>query len=242
MAYSVSIILPVINETFSLSQTIEIISSESSLDICEYIIVVCKKTTEKSRETIKDMQSKYGTKICLLEQKLPFLGGAVRDAFDICKGSHVIMMASDLETDPHLVKELIALSKEKPQIIVTATRWKTKDGFKGYNPVKLAFNWVFQAFFSILYRTSLSDMTYGYRIFPSETVKSIIWEEIRHPFLFETIIKPLRLGINVIEIPTKWEARKEGESQNTFFRNFEYFRIGIKGLFYSRKKILKNHL
>ena len=60
------------------------------------------------------------------------------------------------------------------------------------------------------------------------------------PVLFETIIKPLRLGTQVIEIPTKWEARKEGESQNTFMRNFEYFRIGIKGLFYSKKKILKD--
>jgi|SRR6185312_8706800 len=240
MAFSASIILPVINETFSLTQTVDIIASENPSDICEYIVVVCKKTTEKSRETIKELQLRYGSKIILLEQKLPFLGGAVRDAFDICKGTHVVMMASDLETDPHLVKEFIKLSKENPQIIVTSTRWKTKDGFKGYNPIKLAFNWIFQFFFSILYRTSLSDMTYGYRIFPSETVKAIVWEELRHPFLFETVIKPLRLGIKVVEIPTKWEARKEGESQNTFFRNFEYFRIGIRGLFYSRKRILKN--
>lgn len=240
MAFSVSIILPVINETFSLRQTVEIITSEAAADVCEYIVVVCKKTTEESRTVIKQLQDTYGSKITLLEQKLPFLGGAIRDAFDICRGSHVIMMASDLETDPHLVQEFIKLEKENPRMIITATRWKTKGGFKGYNPLKLAFNWIFQLFFSILYRTNLSDMTYGYRIFPSEIIKSINWEELRHPFLFETLIKPLRLGVKIVEIPTKWEARKEGESQNPFFRNFEYFRIGIKGLFYSRKKILKN--
>jgi glycosyltransferase involved in cell wall biosynthesis len=240
MAFSVSIILPVINETFSLKQTVEIISAENPTDICEYIVAICKKTTENSLAIIKELQNTYGSKIIVMEQRLPFLGGAVRDAFDICKGSHVIMMASDLETDPHLVKDLIKLEKENPKIIVTATRWKMKGGFSGYNPLKLAFNWVFQLFFSLLYMTRLSDMTYGYRIFPTELIKSINWEEVRHPFLFETIIKPLRLGIKVIEIPTKWEARKEGESQNTFFRNFEYFRIGIKGLFYSKKKILKD--
>lgn len=240
MAFSASIILPVINETFSLKQTVEIIYSENPGDIAEYIIVICKKTTEKSVETIKELQKLYGDKIQVLEQKRPFLGGAVRDAFDACKGTHVIMMASDLETDPHLVKDLIKIAKEKPEIIVTATRWKTKGGFSGYNPIKLVFNWVFQLFFSILYMSRLSDMTYGYRIFPAKLVKSINWEEIRHPFLFETVIKPLKLGVTVVEIPTKWEARKEGESQNTFFRNFEYFRIGIRGLFYSKKRILKN--
>lgn len=242
MAFSVSVILPVINETFSLKQTIEIVASENdAVEIAEYLIVVCKKTTEASREAIKEAQAVYGSKVVLLEQKLPFLGGAIRDAFDACKGTHVIMMASDLETDPHLVKDFIRLEKENPHAIITATRWKTKGGFSGYNPFKLAFNWVFQLVFSIFYRTRLSDMTYGYRIFPSELVKSIHWEELRHPFLFETIIKPLRLKTKVVEIPTKWEARKEGESQNTFLRNFEYFRIGIKGLFYSKENILKTN-
>jgi glycosyltransferase involved in cell wall biosynthesis len=238
MAPFISVVLPVINETFSLKQTLEIIASENPGDIKEYIIAICKKTTDRSKETIKELQNVYPN-ITVLDQKLPFLGGAVRDAFDICKGTHVIMMASDLETDPHLVKDFVKLVKENPEIIVTATRWKTKGGFSGYNPLKLIFNWVFQGFFCILYRTRLSDMTYGYRIFPVKLVHSIKWEELRHPFLFETVIKPLRLGVKVIEIPTKWEARKEGESQNPFFRNFEYFRIGMRVLFYSKEKILK---
>jgi glycosyltransferase involved in cell wall biosynthesis len=240
MAFSVSIILPVINETFSLKQTIEILSTENSPDILEYIIVICKKTTPESLSAIKELQNAEAGKIKVIEQKLPFLGGAVRDAFDSCSGTHVVMMASDLETDPSTVKEFIKLAKENPGVIITTTRWKTKGGFAGYNPLKLAFNWVFQLFFSLLYRSRLSDMTYGYRLFPAELIKQIQWEELRHPFLFETIIKPLRLGTKVIEIPTKWEARKEGESQNSFFRNFEYFRIGIKVLFYSRSKILRN--
>ena len=240
MAFSVSIILPVINETFSLKQTVEIIASENNADICEYIIVVCKKTTEESRKAIKELQTVYQGKMNVLEQKLPFLGGAMRDAFDNCRGSHVIMMASDLETDPHLVKEFIKGAKQNPGIIITATRWKMKGGFKGYSTVKLAFNWVFQRFFSSLYQTSLSDMTYGYRIFPVELVNSVNWEELRHPFLFETLVKPLRLGVKIVEIPTRWESRKEGESQNPFFRNFVYFRIGIKTLFYSKEKIRKH--
>jgi hypothetical protein len=236
--FSTSILLPVINETFSLKQTVDIIAASSAEYVEEYIIICCKKTTEESRKAIKDLQQTYDNKIVVLEQTLPFLGGAVRDAFNICRGTHVIMMASDLETDPSLVKQLIEESRKTPEMIITATRWKG-GGFKGYNHVKLIFNFLFQKIFSLLYGVSLSDMTFGYRIFPTKLVRSIRWEEVRHPFLFETVLKPLRLGVKVKEIPSVWKARQEGESANTFFRNFEYFKTGIRIRFYSKNKILK---
>ena len=149
------------------------------------------------------------------------------------------MMASDMETPPERVKDFIREAKNSPDMIITGSRWIKGGGFEGYSPLKYAFNFIFQRVFQLLYRTRLTDMTYGYRIFPTQLVQSIRWEELRHPFLFETIIKPLRLGVKVVEIPTEWKAREEGGSQNTFMRNFEYFRIGLKTLFYSRKRILK---
>jgi len=53
-------------------------------------------------------------------------------------------MASDLETDPATVKELIAKAKDGYDI-VTATRWKGESGFRGYNPLKRFLNRIFQA-------------------------------------------------------------------------------------------------
>jgi len=72
----------------------------------------------------------------------------------------------------------------------------------------------------MLYGVHLSDMTFAYRIFPTKLVRGIRWEELRHAFLFETLVKPLRLGVPVIEIPSPWKARTEGKSQNAFFPEF----------------------
>jgi len=235
---SLSVILPVINETVSLIKTVEIIEAACGRDVLEYIVVVCRKTTPASRQICAQLISQYGGRLKLLEQTLPFLGGALRDSFNFASGSHILMMASDLETAPDEVKDFIAAAKKHPDEIVTGSRWIKGGGFKEYSPVKYLLNFVFQKFFSILYRTPLSDMTYGYRLFPAPLVRAIRWEETRHPFLLETIVKPLRLGVGVREIPAKWAARTEGESQNTFWRNFEYFRIGIKTLFYTREQIL----
>jgi glycosyltransferase involved in cell wall biosynthesis len=234
-----SIILPVMNETSSLMKTIEIIEEYCADEVKEYIIVVCSKTTEESIRICKGLREKSPDQFILHYQKLPFLGGAIRESFELARGSHVILMASDLETDPQNVKDLIRESIKNPEAIVTASRWIKGGKFEGYSKLKLALNYVFQKFFSICYKTDLTDMTYGYRIFPTRLVQSIYWEELRHPFLFETLIKPLRLGIDVIEIPSIWRARPEGESQNTFSRNFSYFNIGFRVLFYSKEKIVK---
>jgi len=239
MDYSVSIILPVINETFSLRQTFDILESQNSRDIKEYLVIICDRTTPESLSVINELKKNHADKIIVHNQKMKFLGGAVREAIEIATGTHLVMMATDLETDPNLVKEFIALSKKNPEMIITATRWKSVGGFKGYDPFKLVMNWIFQKFFSALYRTKLSDMTFGFRIFPTALLKSLVWTELRHPFLFETVLKPLRLGVKVIEIPSTWEARKEGESQNPFLVNFLYFKTGLRIFFLDKSKIKK---
>jgi glycosyltransferase involved in cell wall biosynthesis len=234
-----SIILPVVTETDSLRKTVRILKNDCDNDIKEYLLVVCEKTIDESLAVCKDLEREDPQKTKIFFQKRPFLGGAMRDAFEVATGSHLVMMASDLETDPALVKEFIRSSKQKPGAIITATRWTQKDTFVGYSPLKKVLNFVFQKIFSVLYRTTLSDMTFGYRIFPVNLLQAIEWEELRHPFLFETVLKPLKLGIEILELPTIWTAREEGESQNTFWRNFEYFRIGLKVWRYRNDQILK---
>jgi glycosyltransferase involved in cell wall biosynthesis len=237
---STSIILPVMNETYSLRQTVDIIENDCHDDVKEYIIVVCNKTKPESLAVCEEIKKKLGERVKIHVQKMPFIGGAIREAFELSTGSHTILMASDLETPPEVVKTMIALAKEQPEQIVTASRWIKGGKFYGYDPLKKFLNFIFQRIFSFLYFVSLTDMTYAYRIFPTKLVQAIQWEELKHPFLLETIIKPLRLGVKVKEIPAVWKARTEGESQNTFFGNFIYFRIGFRTRFMSISKILKS--
>ena len=223
----VSVILPVMDETASLKETIRILLEENSRAITEILIVVCAKSTPESVATCTALEHEKPALIKLRWQKLPFLGGAIRDGFDWATGSHVLMMASDLETDPRTVKDLITTAGRGFDI-VTATRWKQKDGFQGYDPLKYFLNWIFQQSIRFLYGTKLSDSTFAFRIFKTAWVKNIRWEELKHPFLLETILKPMRLGATIAEVPTVWRARVEGASHNTFWQNFAYFRIAVK--------------
>lgn len=243
MYQGVSILIPAMDETYSLEQTVDIIwDTCAPEDIAEFIIILCDRTSRECRETAEKLVRKYQdkTRIYIHDQVKPFAGGAVQDGFDLAVGSHVIMMASDLETPPQLVRKYIALAKENPEKVITASRWIKGGGFKGYNKIKLICNIIFEKTIALFFGVKLSDLTYGYRCLPAKLVKSIVWEEVKHPFFLETALKPIRLGVEFIEVPAQWEARTEGVSQNSFFANFKYFKTAWHVRFMKVSEIKKN--
>ncbi len=241
---NVSVLIPSMDETYSLSQTVDIIAQTCRPeDIAEIIIIISpQKTSPETIKTAQNLITKYSgqIKIYIHEQTLPFAGGAVRDGIKLARGSHLVMMSADMETDPNLIREFIEQSKKFPDRIITASRWKKGGSFSGYSKIKLICNYIFEKSIALFYFSALSDLTYAYRIFPSKLMKSIRWEELKHPFFLETALKPLRLGVKFVEVPGKWKARTEGESVNGFFANFKYFRTAWHNRFMRPEKILLN--
>lgn len=228
MPLAVSVIVPLLDETSALTATVDTVLAQNAAHVCELLIVVCGRTSAAALVCAAALAAKYPDTVTVRQQQKKFLGGAMQDAFAWSRGSHVLMMSSDGETDPHLVATLIARAEEGHDI-VTATRWARGGGFApGYSRVKLGLNWGFQRLFGALYSTSLSDLTYGFRIFRAAWVKGVAWEELKHPFLLETLLKPLRLGARVVEVPCVWRAREEGVSHNSLAQTFAYVPMALR--------------
>ncbi len=240
---NVSVLLPTLNETFSFVETVRIIASECDpADIGEIIAIVCDRTTPESLASIgeaKALAEEKGIPLRVLYQTLPYAGGAVRDGITAAASSHTLMMAPDLETDPHTVKDFVRMGKQYPEDMITASRWRSGGSFRGYNPVKYVLNWLFQKIFALFYGVRLTDMTFCFRLAPTAFLQSVAWEELKHPFFLETCLKPIRLGMTVHEIPSQWAARQEGESQNSLLQTFKYLRIAFKVRFEPREKLLR---
>ncbi len=240
---NVSILLPTLNETFSFRQTIDIILDEcDERDIKEFVVIICERTERESLKTIAQCRkTRRGcpVPIRVIWQKHPGAGGAVMDGMTVSKGSHILMMAPDLETDPHCVKSFIEAARKWPDDMITASRWKGKGGFEGYNRIKFVLNFLFQKIFSLFYGVSLTDITFGYRLAPATLFQSIRWEETGHPFFLETGIKPIRLGVKIHEIPSKWSARQEGVSQNSLLKTFKYLKIAFRVRFENPKDMIR---
>lgn len=238
---NLSLLVPAMDETYSLKETVDIIIQTCDLsDIAEIIIILCEKTTAEARKTAEQLVEKYqnGLRIYIHNQKRLFVGGAIQDGFDLAIGSHVIVMSSDLETPPQLISSFIELAKQNPEKVITASRWINGGGFHNYNKIKLVCNFIFEKAIAILFGVKLTDLTYGYRCLPKQLVQRIKWEETKHPFFLETALKPIRLGVEFVEVPAQWEARTEGASVNPFFANFKYFKTAWHIRFMPKADIL----
>lgn len=224
-----TIILPVINEINSLNKTIEIIKFDNDEYIGQ-ILFVCDKN-KTSKESIENCQ-KYLIEepniYKMIYQVSPNVGGAFKDCIIHIKHEYVIIMSSDLETDPHTVKDLISASKKNPSSIISTSRWNTKKNFKGYGYIKKILNLIFQNFFSLLFKTRLTDLTYGYRLYPTSILKKYKWSMTNHSFFLEIILRPLVDNIDIKEINTIWTKREEGLSNNKFSFYFSYFVVAFK--------------
>jgi glycosyltransferase involved in cell wall biosynthesis len=224
----VSFIVTTLNETDSLRQTVDVIFALAPEDVHEVLIVIAPHTTGPSRAVIRELTDKYRGQIRVHEQRLPFLGGALQEGFAQATGDFLMLMASDLETDPALVPKMIATMKTGNWDIVATSRWIEGGGFEGYGRLKLVLNYLFQKLFRLVYWTSLTDLTFGYRLYRRTILDGIVWDELRHPFLLECLLKPLRRGARVTEVACPWRPRGEGDSANTLLRTFHYLRTAVK--------------
>ena len=237
-----SLLVAAINETFSLRETVDTVAKTCNpVDIEEILLLLHpERTTPECRATAEALVAAPppGMPVRIVFQTLPFAGGAYRSAFPEAKGSHAVILSADLETPPELVCRMIEIEKREPRGIVTTSRWMKGGSFSGYNPVKQACNAVFQRMLSAIYLTRLNDLTFGFRIFPTALLNAIDWKELRHPFFLETSVAPLRLGIPFTQIPANWKPRPEGDSQNSFFANFRYFKTAFRVRFTRPARLL----
>lgn len=235
----ITVILPVIDEKISLIKTIRIILKDNKRDIEKIFFILHKQKTKKNSINLCEKYLKSNKKLfSIIYQKKPFLGGAMQDAFEQVLSTHCLMMSSDLETNPHSVKKMIDLLKKNPDKIITASRWLDKKQFTGYGYTKIISNYFFQKIFSLIYGVNCTDLTFGFRIFPTKLIKIVKWEMLNHSFLFETIIKPIKLGTKVLEVKSNWKKRIEGNTNNVFTNYLWYVYIGFKVFFQTKKKLL----
>jgi hypothetical protein len=218
----VSVVLPVVTETTALDETARVLYEGANESITQVIIVICDRTTRESRRHCEAVADTFGSRTQIHRQEMPYLGGALRESFSLATASHTLMMASDLETDPALAAPMIALGRQHPGAVITASRWADGGSFGDYGTARIAANWLFQRATCALYRARLTDATFGYRLFPTALLHAVNWTGEQHEFLLETVLKPVRLGVPVVEIPTSWKRRRDGVSQNSIRTQSRY--------------------
>lgn len=217
----ISVVMTVYSETELLRESVRQIRCQLQEWPIEILIVVHPKSSPECMALCDELGREEGIRI-IVQGPRAGIGWAYREAIPYVTGTYTLIMSSDLETNPADAARIVRKAEETGADIVCASRWMRGGGFSGYNPVKLVLNFGYNLIFRALYRTSIHDITFGYKLIRSEILRQVKWTYGTHEFCAELILRPLRLGYKATEIPTRWVKRPEGDSKMTFMRNFRF--------------------
>lgn len=225
----ISCILGAVDETDSLVQTVEtLISGNDVLNNLEILIVLAPFATNETKQIANALERNF-TEVRLIHQHTKGIGGAYQQGFENAKGEIVILMSSDLETDPHLVGPMVHIIQENQKIdIVTVSRWLKANSFSKYPLLAKILNYFFQKLAQKLFMSELSDFTYAFRAYRKSILQDIVWEESSHSFFLESLLKPLIKGARIQEIPGVWVKRSQGERHFSMWSYLHYIKILIR--------------
>ncbi|MCR5040862.1 MAG: glycosyltransferase [Clostridia bacterium] len=236
----VSVMMGAVTETDSLRETVrQILGLCSHEDLREIIIGYSQHVTPESRAVCDELAAMDSdVPIVVFEQKRRGISGLV-DMIEAARGSHCVLVASDLAQDLSIVPVMIESAKRDPTVICSASRWLDGCGFYGYGRVRKLVNRAGQVFLKTLFGSSVTDFTNPVQIAPTELYQAIEFENEGFPILLEMVLKPLRLGYEFREIPTNCYARKQGKSNNSLRQTASYFFTAIHIRFMKKQDMLR---
>ncbi|MBI3828315.1 MAG: glycosyltransferase family 2 protein [Planctomycetes bacterium] len=226
--FRISVVLPVFSETDSICEVVKGLNAILGARILEIVIVMSPKSGPDTRAVCADLVKNDPRIRLQVQQVNPGLGNGVREGYAATKGNLVLNIDSDGEMELDTVRRMLEKMDTGQYDMVVASRWMKGGGFSGYSPLKYVLNFGFQQMFRILFWTRVNDLTYGFKMMRGELARGIAWEGVLHEIACETTMKPVKLGARACAVPSKWTARVQGQSKNTFWRTFRYVGMALK--------------
>lgn len=210
---NISIVVPLHNEQESLPLLIKAIyevfkSTENKYEV----IFIDDGSTDKSSEVLKKIRYEYGDIIKIIRftrnyGKSAALSVGIKEA----TGDFIITMDADLQDDPSAIPLMLEKIDEGWDLV---SGWKKKR----YDPITFTLpSKVWNSVTSALSGVKLHDFNCGFKVYRSETAKSLDIYGDRHRYLPALAHWD---GYKVTEVPVPHHARKYGKSKYGFNKFF----------------------
>ncbi len=210
----ISFIIPTLNEKNNIDITVQKIEkSISELESYE-IIFVDDKSTDGSLEKIKKLSKNNNNINYVIPKKKMGLGNALSLGQKVSKGDYIFFLDCDNSIN---LQDLIKIknSKQKNKLII-GSRYLKNSRINGVNSLKIFMSKFLNFILSKYLSISVRDISHSCRIFPRSIFLKT--KNLKHPiFFWEHSLYCDRKGVNIIEIPIKFDERKSGKTKNSFF-------------------------
>lgn len=211
----VSIIIPVYNEERTIEEIIKLVWAT---DIQKEVIIVDDGSTDNTHNILKALQDDNNDTLIILSHKKNWgKGMAIRTGLTRVTGDLVLIQDADLEYNPSDYTVLLAPFDNPAVNVVYGSRNLRRNPRSSYT-----FYWggrLLSHITNILYGSSLTDITTGYKVFHADSLEGIDLKGDGFEFCAEVTGKFLRRELHIQEVPISYNPRSWDEGKKIRWRD-----------------------
>lgn len=240
MAYSVSIILPTINEEENLKLLIPDLIE--NLDGIDYSIIVADDgSSDNSKEYVESLNLVHKNIMFLNRTSPPSLPMSIWDGIEEANTDYVLWMDADGSMPANTVREMVDISNQNLECVVIGSRFVEGGAYKGIleleekSLIKAIFNVyksndtvlgmilsnLFNKLLRTIFKSQVHDITSGFILGKKDYFNKDAFEEADYgEYFIKVVSEILSSNIEIIEKGYVCETRKYGSSKTatSFFQ------------------------
>lgn len=205
----ISIIIPTYHEAGNIGEMVQKTKKLSKLYPIEIIVV-----DGGSKDGTPDLAQKAGaTKVIRFNKKMG-KGLELWEAFKVAKGEYIVEIDADLQFDPEQIP-LFVEAFEKGAEVVIATRENYAE-----SPLWRTFGNKFLSLLtSIVLMYPIHDVLAGFKAAKREVMLSLDLKEVGFMYESEIVVKAVRMGYKLTQIPVRYKRRMRENSQVSLIKD-----------------------
>lgn len=206
---NLSVIIPAHNEAATIRKVVDALCAT---EIVSEILIVDDGSTDETYAELEKIQQERSSIVRILKHDAKLgKGAAIKTALEHVKGDIVAIQDADLEYDPQDLPKLMDPFSSPQTTVVYGSR------ILGNNPrSNNRFYWggrFLSLATSLLYQTRITDESTGYKLFRTETLRSLELQSDGFEFCPEVTGKVLRSGHKITELPISYRPRSFSEGK-----------------------------
>ena len=206
---SVSVIIPVFNEERTVGDIITRTKNTlEKLKLPYEVIVVDDGSVDRSLEISQAKEAN------VLRNTHQGKGHAIRSGFKWAKGNIIVTLDSDGSHKPEEIPLILQCVMEDKVDFAIGSRFFNTEANKAKIPrLNRLGNRIFNSLIGLLTGVKISDSQSGFRAIRSAIIKKMELNSRGYEVESEMLIKALKMGVRVAEVPITFEQRTVGKSR-----------------------------
>ena len=207
--FSVSVVIPVFNEELTIGDIVA--RTKSTMEqskLSHEILVIDDGSVDRSAEISQASEA------VVLREAHQGKGYALRLGFKRAKGDVIVALDSDGSHQPEEIPLILRSMMENKVDFVIGSRFLNTDVNNAKIPkVNRIGNRMFNNLMQLLTGMKITDSQSGFRAIRSSTLRKMKLNSRGYEVESEMLVKALKMGVRVAEIPISFEQRTVGKSK-----------------------------